>query len=48
VSHVRIGGDAKLTIEYGAYRVMAEDQRPAQSGFEQTATAKVQDRASVR
>jgi hypothetical protein len=45
VSHVRIGGDAKLTIEYGAYRVM-EDRRSAQSGFDQTATA--QDRASVR
>jgi len=41
-SHVRIGGDAKLTIEYGEYQVMASDRARA------VTTAQLVDRASVR
>lgn len=35
VSHVRIGGDAKLTIEYGAYHIVTA-HRKATSEFETT------------
>lgn len=28
-SHVKIGGDARLTIEYGTYQVVAKDEKPA-------------------
>ncbi len=42
VSHVRIGGDAKLTIEYGGYHVVAND------GARTVSTAQLVDRASVR
>ena len=28
-SHVKIGGDARLTIEYGTYRVVGRDERQA-------------------
>jgi len=34
-SHVRIGGDAKLTIEYGAYSVVARDAKPATTSVAQ-------------
>jgi hypothetical protein len=27
-SHVRIGGDAKLTIEYGTYQAVARNEKP--------------------
>jgi hypothetical protein len=44
VSHVRIGGDAKLTIEYGAYQIVSTDKAVS----ELTTAEHSGDRASFR
>lgn len=35
VSHVRIGGEAKLTIEYAAYHIVAQGEKPAMTNTAQ-------------
>ncbi|WP_260704266.1 LolA-like protein [Edaphobacter flagellatus] len=43
VSHVRIGGEAKLTIEYAAYRIVAQGPKPPM-----TDTAQLSERHSAQ
>jgi hypothetical protein len=44
VSHVRIGGEAKLTIEYGAYHVVAAHRPKSTPAAELEQTAQLVDR----
>jgi hypothetical protein len=47
VSHVRIGGEAKLTIEYGSYHIVAQQrERPSETNATQSATMRLYDHNS--
>jgi len=49
VSHVRIGGEARLTIEYGSYHIVAaHGPGPVQTNATRTTTALLSEHHSVR